>query len=448
MSDLLSIGASGVNAYQTALSTVSENIANTGVAGYSRRTASLQQVGASSTSLTSTARTSGSGVIATGINRAADAFRNAAVRSSSADLARTEAGSTWLDGIQSALTGNKLGTQLTSFFNSATALAADPTSTASRATMLEGATSLAAAFTATGAALGTVATTLDATATQATQSLGSLGAALAKVNDGLARTQAGSGAAAGLADQRDQLLEQMSAIVDVSATMDSAGRATVKIGGDSGPVLVAGTDSGSVLYERSAAGQVSFAVIRAGTAASMTPSGGALAGIVDGAQRIADATAALGDVATSFTSQVNAVQAQGRDLDGNAGTALFATGTSPLDISVALTDPRGIAAAGANGSARDASNLAALQAVRASGGFEAGTTALVATNAAALSQRKTVADAQSAIRDGAVGARDAVSGVSLDTEAVDLMRFQQAYQASSRIIQVARETFQSILQIQ
>ncbi|TXC72463.1 flagellar hook-associated protein FlgK [Sphingomonas ginsenosidivorax] len=448
MSDLLSIGASGVNAYQSALSTVSENIANTGVAGYSRRTVSLKEVGAAGTSLTSTALNSGSGVVATGINRAADAFRNAAVRSSSADLARTEAGSTWLDGIQSALTGNKLGTQLTSFFNSATALAADPTSTASRATMLEGATSLAAAFTATGTALGTVATTLDATATQATQSLGALGAALAKVNDGLARTQAGTGAAAGLADQRDQLLEQMSAIVDVSATMDSAGRATVKVGGDSGPVLVAGNEAGSVAYERSATGQVSFAVIRAGTVASMTPSGGALAGIADGAQRVADATEALGDLATSFTSQVNAVQAQGRDLDGNAGTALFATGGSPLDIRVALTDPRGIAAASATGSARDASNLAALQAVRVSGGFEAGNTAVIATNAAALAQRKTVADAQGAIRDGAISARDGVSGVSLDNEAVDLMRFQQAYQASSRIIQVARETFQSILQIQ
>jgi flagellar hook-associated protein FlgK len=448
MSDLLSIGASGVNAYQSALATVSENIANTGVAGYSRRTVALREVAASGTSLTSTALSSGSGVNVTGINRAADAYRNAAVRSSSADLARTETGSTWLEGIQSALTGNKLGTQLTSFFNSATTLAADPTSTASRATMLEGATSLAVSFTATGTALASVASDLDATANQATQSLGALGAALAKVNDGLARTQPGTGAAAGLADQRDQLLEQMSAIVDVTATTDSAGRATVKIGGDSGPVLVAGGEAGSVAYERSASGQASFAVIRAGTVASMTPSGGALAGIVDGAQRIADATAALGDIANSFTSQVNAVQMQGRDLDGKAGTALFATGATPLDISVALTDPRGIAAASATGSARDASNLAALQAIRTSGGFESGTTGLIATNAAALSQRGTVADAQSAIRDGAVGARDGVSGVSLDNEAVDLMRFQQAYQASSRIIQVARENFQSILQIQ
>ena len=68
-------------------------------------------------------------------------------------------------------------------------------------------------------------------------------------------------------------------------------------------------------------------------------------------------------------------------------------------------------------------------------------------NATTLASRKQVADAQSAIRDGAVAARDAISGVNLDSEAVDLLRFQQAYSASSRIIQVARDTLQTILDI-
>ena len=44
-------------------------------------------------------------------------------------------------------------------------------------------------------------------------------------------------------------------------------------------------------------------------------------------------------------------------------------------------------------------------------------------------------------------ARDSLSSVDLDKEAADLLRFQQAYDASARIIQVARETMQSILAI-
>ena len=80
-------------------------------------------------------------------------------------------------------------------------------------------------------------------------------------------------------------------------------------------------------------------------------------------------------------------------------------------------------------------------------GWEAGVTTLVSDNAAALQQRSAVADAQTAIHDGAVAAQQAVSGVNLDSEAVDLLRYQQAYSASSRVIQTARDTLQSILDI-
>jgi flagellar basal body rod protein FlgC len=141
------------------------------------------------------------------------------------------------------------------------------------------------------------------------------------------------------------------------------------------------------------------------------------------------------------------MQAQGNDLDGKSGAALFSVGTTPTDISLSLTDPRGVAAAGAGKGVRDNSNLANLDTLRTSGAFEANTTALISSNASTLANRKQVADAQSAIRDNAVAARDAVSGVNLDSEAVDLLRFQQAYQASSRVIQVARDTLQSILDI-
>ena len=68
-------------------------------------------------------------------------------------------------------------------------------------------------------------------------------------------------------------------------------------------------------------------------------------------------------------------------------------------------------------------------------------------NASALEARKTVNEAQVAIRDQALTQRDSITGVNLDEEAVDLLRFQQAYQASSRVIQVARETFQTLFEI-
>jgi flagellar hook-associated protein 1 len=51
------------------------------------------------------------------------------------------------------------------------------------------------------------------------------------------------------------------------------------------------------------------------------------------------------------------------------------------------------------------------------------------------------------VRDQAVQARDRVSGVSLDEEAADLIRYQQAYQASAKVIQTANVLFDAILGI-
>ncbi len=57
-------------------------------------------------------------------------------------------------------------------------------------------------------------------------------------------------------------------------------------------------------------------------------------------------------------------------------------------------------------------------------------------------------DALEVLEAQAVEARDRVSGVSLDREAADLIRFQQAYQASAQIIQIATKIFDDMLRIQ
>lgn len=70
---------------------------------------------------------------------------------------------------------------------------------------------------------------------------------------------------------------------------------------------------------------------------------------------------------------------------------------------------------------------------------------MVAAHAQTVSAAKAQDSAASTRRDGALAARAELSGVDLDHEAAELLRFQQAYQGSARVIQVARDTFQSIL---
>src|SRR3569623_1478629 len=379
MSDMLASGASGLRAYQVALSTVSENIANAGSAGYSRRTTNIKEVasiGATGAQPTG----SGEGALATGVQRAGDMFKQAEVLTSGADLAKTETSVTWLDRIETSMSGSVLGTRLSSFFNSATTLAGDPTSSAARSAMLESASGVASAFSETGASLDRIAADLDTTTRDTVSSLNSLAATLAKINNGLSRTGAGTAGNAALLDQRDQVLDQMSALTDVTVDYDGAGRATVRAGGSGGPVLVDTAQASTVGYSRNAAGTISFNLMSGVDQHVLSPLGGALAGIIGGGQR-------------------------------------------------------------------DNTNLAAFAALRASGNYENKVVDMTTTNASALAQRKSVADAQTTIRNYAVASCDSLSGVDLDTEAVDLMRFQQAYAATSRVIQVARDTIQSIIDI-
>ena len=442
MSDLLYIGASGVRTYQSALGTTSENIANVGTAGYARRAVQVQEIPA-----TKGLRMSGNGSLATALTRSANEFRNTDVRTSGSDLARTEAGIVWLDRVEQVLTGNELGAQLTAFFNTAQGVAADPASVAPRGVMIESAATLANAFTATGRALDTAIGDLSLTGRDAARDLNDLAQQLYQVNQGLSRADQGSAMQMSMLDQRDRLLESMSALVDVDVTFDAQSRAVVRTGGAAGPVLVDAAGASQVSFAMSATGAAQFQLHRGASATVIPAQGGAFAGITEGAQRLADARDALNDLATRFVDGVNAVQAGGRDLDGAAGTPMFAAGDPPTEVRLVLTDPRGIAAAAPGEGTRGNSNLQNLATLRTDGKFEAGLSDTITTNAAALAARKNVAAAQNSIRDAAVAARDSVTGVDLDESAVELIRFQQAYQASSRIIQVARETLQNILDI-
>ncbi len=447
MSDLLSIGASGVRAYQTALNVVGENIANVGVAGYTRRTTTMNEVAAGVG--VAEKQVAGNGVMLGSIGRAGDTYATTAVRNAGADLARTETSATWLQRIEQTLTGNQLNARVTGFFTSTTALAAEPTSTALRTGVISAAQSAAIAFKATGDAFDQVQTDLDTAGKQTADTLNSLATSLVRVNDGLGRTTPNTAASAQLADQRDSILEQMSAIVDIGVTTDQLGRATVMAGGVNGSPLVVRDVASTVTYARTGA-NVSLTVYAGGGAApgQLVPNGGALAGIVEGAERIASARDQLDTVATAFVSQINDVQATGEDLTQTTGTPLFsAPATDPTDIKVLLTDGKQIAAALPGKGARNGANLTGFEEARFAGGFEAKLTALVNDNATAYKQKSVIADAQTAIRDGAATALTSKTGVNIDSEAIDLMRFQQAYQASSRVIQVARDTFQSILEI-
>ena len=70
---------------------------------------------------------------------------------------------------------------------------------------------------------------------------------------------------------------------------------------------------------------------------------------------------------------------------------------------------------------------------------------LVADIGVKTRQAETSANTESILLEQAQSARDSVSGVNLDEEAANLIRFQQAYQAAAQVIAVADQLFQTLL---
>jgi flagellar hook-associated protein 1 FlgK len=166
--------------------------------------------------------------------------------------------------------------------------------------------------------------------------------------------------------------------------------------------------------------------------------------MISAASTIASRRQSLDTVAQSFADTINNWNSAGIDENGNAGGALL-TGTTAATIAVNTTDISKIAAASTAGVANG--NALALKATRTSSGPEAKWALLVSTNASSVASanaEKTAADNQN---DSAWQDVDTVSGVDLDTEAGELVRYQQAYTASARIIQVARDSLQDIFNL-
>jgi flagellar hook-associated protein 1 FlgK len=66
---------------------------------------------------------------------------------------------------------------------------------------------------------------------------------------------------------------------------------------------------------------------------------------------------------------------------------------------------------------------------------------------ARTSQARIDRDASNGLLQQSVAQRDSISGVNLDEEAANLIRFEQAYNASARVIAVARDTFDTLFRM-
>jgi flagellar hook-associated protein 1 FlgK len=442
-SDLIGIGASGARAARAALDVSAQNIANAATPGYVRRSIDLSEVAGTRTTSTQS-DVSLAGVRIAGITRNADAFRQADVRRTGSDTARADAELSGLTQIEGSVENSGIYNALTGFESALQQLGPDPTNASLRSAVIEQGRALSGGFRIASQELASVGKGLQFDAQAGVSQVNDIATQLAQTNVRLTAVGQGTSDQTALADQRDQLLDKLSKLGDVTTTFAANGTVQVQLGDSSGPNLVAGVTASTLTATAQPDGTLAYAV----GAQAVALSGGSLAGANLALAKLDSVSKSLDTIAGSIISTVNTAQANGVALDGTAGKPLF-SGTNALTFDVAAVTGSAIAtaptAAGAN--SRNAGNLTALQTALNAADPSGQTNALLFDVSATVASNTTTRDALKTISDNSKIALAAQSGVNLDEEAVNLVRYQQAFQASGKVIQVAQTLFETLLNI-
>ena len=336
---LMDISASALQAFQSAINTTSNNIANASTPGYDVESANLTEAVPQSDGTA----TVGSGVEVSGISRAFSQAAANQLNTSQSTLAQLTAMQNYSTEIDNDF-GTNLGglsTAIQSFYSAASTVANDPTSTASRQALLSNAQSVASSFQSASGQLNELNSDVNTRITQDVTQINSISSAIATLNQQIesATAQSGGQAPNELLDQRDQQISNLSQLVGVTTTTQSDGAVNVFIGNGQPLVLEDKAQALSTLPNQFNASQLEVGSSSAAGPISSQITSGDLGGLLAArSQVINPAQNQLGQIATTLSQTVNAQQAQGLDLNGNFGAAIFSVGAPTATASAANSD--------------------------------------------------------------------------------------------------------------
>ncbi|MBI1889229.1 MAG: flagellar hook-associated protein FlgK [Burkholderiales bacterium] len=336
MPNILSIGQTALNAAQAGLSTTSHNIANVNTAGYSRQ--SIEQASAGS-------QNTGSGFLGKGtsvstVKRAYNEFLTNQVISSQTSQSSLSAYSAQIRQISNLFSDPTIGLSpsLQEFFAGVQAVAADPSSSGARQTMLSAAQTLAGQFQSVDARLGEVKQGVNSDITTSIESINSYAKQIAVLNDAIGKVVAGSDGKQpnDLLDQRDNLVEQLAKEIKVSVVKQDSDY-QIFIG--NGQPLVVSTGSYDLVPVSSVTDLGRIEVGYKGNNGVVTLpenaiTGGRLGGLMEFRAESLDPTLnSLGRIAVGLTSTFNAQHVLGQDMNGALGTNFFSVGSPVVNTS-------------------------------------------------------------------------------------------------------------------
>ena len=431
----------GILAQQLALDVTGHNIANANTIGYSRQAAVMAPTDAYT--VPGVTRPPQAGQLGTGVDvqsyqRMRDEFLDIQYRAQSMRQGAAQASQDGLRQVEVAFnepSDTGLNSLLQNYWAAWHDVSNAPENLATRQALAQNAASLANGFQNLATQLQTVQSQTAQNVTDTISQVNAIGSQITQLTAAITADEVTGDKPNDLLDQRDVLIDQLSKLGNITVTVGALDTVDITIGG---ATLVSGGTPQSAIAESDMTSLTS----------------GKLSGLIG----LRDTTlpgyqASLDSIASTLITQTNAIQAAGFDLAGNAGGVFF-NGADAASIAVnpaLLTTPALIAASanGQPGNADSALAMADLQAAAQAG--LGGATINTAYSQLVTQLGSDVRDATQTTDNATILAgslddkRQSVSGVSLDEEMTNLVKFQRGYQASSRALSAMDEMIDQLI---
>lgn len=471
ISSILNIAKNSLNAVQISIQTTSHNIANVNTEGYMKQTAIYEEETPSPMGI----GLLGNGVKVSSVKRHQDVYLEIQITKKNNELEEHRVYQKYYERLESILNedNNKLTDSIVNFFNEWQELSTDPQSVAIREGLKGSGQALTRSIRNIYDDLKGVQLELNNNVSKDVQDINRITSSLAELNSKIFEgSKGGSGEANDYINRQVELLKELSGKIGIITFSDSFGRTNVLT--SQGKVLVDGGKSWQLATSSNT--ETGFFDVHwvdfSGSTYDITNgiTGGSLRAYIQMQDHgVSDFIDTMDKLAENLISEVNAIHKNGYTLnhepttpDEPDGIAFFKEITTNFSKDFDLSDAV----------KQDTKNIAAASETDSTTGVPMGNG--IALQIATLVDKNIFDNGRSTVTDFTVsitskigqltrGAKDAaqfsedimgmlqkqregVSGVSIDEEMADLIKFQYAYQASSRLFTVADELFRTLLE--
>jgi flagellar hook-associated protein 1 FlgK len=450
---ILNNALSGALASQLALSASSQNLANLQTKGYTRQSALLSAVAPNAGS-----NQAGNGVRVTTLLRFSDNYKTQQLWRSNSDLGERSQTQPYLTQLEQVMGDDEsnLSSGIDKFFAAMNAVAGvDPTSTPLRQQVVTSATLLTQRFNSLNNVFNAQLQSVRQQRSAIVDSANSAITTIASLNAQIANANAAGTNASSLIDTRDQAIDSLAGqmALEVSDQPDGSRNVSLK----SGQSLVLGSIAGKLAVGGGA--DQTFSLEFAGTTFNLDPAktGGQLGGISSYVQdNLLPMQKGVAEMAQQIADKVNTQLAAGKTMSNQPGKPLFVytPGNGSNMLQVAPDFQTADLAFSSDGNPGDTGNLKKLVEIKNLSLNVTGLgtvligdadTQLVGKLAVQSQQNKVALTTAQTMRNQADADWQSTSGVNQDEEAVNLVEYQNMYQANMKVMSVANALFDATL---